>query len=231
MKIRQAPVADLLKYLTELYNSRPKELRIKNILTLVNRYYVSITNHKSIMPIANDFLNDWCDLNWSDSMKNCPNVPGIIVYKNKPDGSRFYGILYHSGYIGPQELQTNYLSYYHAHQEGHIGSHTYLAGDWDGWGAPVRYFKFDPENYVESGAWNLGERPLSLGCLGHDVRMLQTFLQKAHPNVVINGRFDENTLKALNETQSWCNLPQKNTFELNNEGQKIVEFLTNGNKN
>jgi hypothetical protein len=105
-------------------------------------------------------------------MENCPNVPGIIVYRNKPDGTKMYGVLYHSGYITTENKQTNYLSYYYAHPEGHINSHSYLASDWDGWGAPVRYFSFSPDVYVENRLWALGERPLSLHNMGHDVRQL-----------------------------------------------------------
>lgn len=231
MKIRQAPVADLLRYLGELYETRPKSLKIKNILTLLDKYYCSITNHKTILPIGNDFLNGWCDLNWSNSMKNCPNVPGIIVYKDKPNGERVYGLLYHSGYIVPASLQTNFLSYYFAHAEGHIGSHCYLAGDWDGWGAPVRYFSFDCKDYVDSALWELGERPLNLHCIGHDVRQLQALLHRAHPTISTSGHFDDTTLNALHETQIWCNLPQSDIFDLKTNGQKIIELLTNEYKN
>jgi hypothetical protein len=73
MKIRQAPVADLLKYLEDLYNERPKNFRTSNILNVINKYYCSLTNHKTIMPVGTDFMNDWCDLNHADTMINCPN--------------------------------------------------------------------------------------------------------------------------------------------------------------
>lgn len=226
MKIRQAPVADLLNYLQEIYMERPKDIRTSNILNIVNKYYCSLTNHKTILPVGNDFMTDWCDLNHSNTMENCPNVPGIIVYRNKPDGTKMYGVLYHSGYITTENKQTNYLSYYYAHPEGHINSHSYLASDWDGWGAPVRYFSFSPDVYVENRLWALGERPLSLHNMGHDVRQLQAFLSKANEQVMVSGYFDKATLEALHEVQSWCNLPVSDTFELNTDGQKIISFLT-----
>lgn len=226
MKIRQAPVADLLNYLQEIYMERPKDIRTSNILNIVNKYYCSLTNHKTILPVGNDFMTDWCDLNHSNTMENCPNVPGIIVYRNKPDGTKMYGVLYHSGYITTENKQTNYLSYYYAHPEGHINSHSYLASDWDGWGAPVRYFSFSPDVYIENRLWALGERPLSLHNMGHDVRQLQAFLSKANEQVIVNGYFDKATLEALHEVQSWCNLPVSDTFELNTDGQKIISFLT-----
>ena len=226
MKIRQAPVADLLNYLQEIYMERPKDIRTSNILNIVNKYYCSLTNHKTILPVGNDFMTDWCDLNHSNTMENCPNVPGIIVYRNKPDGTKMYGVLYHSGYITTENKQTNYLSYYYAHPEGHINSHSYLASDWDGWGAPVRYFSFSPDVYVENRFWALGERPLSLHNMGHDVRQLQAFLSRANKQVMVSGYFDKATLEALHEVQSWCNLPISDTFELNTDGQKIISFLT-----
>lgn len=226
MKIRQAPVADLLNYLQEIYMERPKDIRTSNILNIVNKYYCSLTNHKTILPVGNDFMTDWCDLNHSSTMENCPNVPGIIVYRNKPDGTKMYGVLYHSGYITTENKQTNYLSYYYAHPEGHINSHSYLASDWDGWGAPVRYFSFSPDVYVENRFWALGERPLRLHNMGHDVRQLQAFLSKANKQVMVSGHFDNITLEALHEVQSWCNLPVSDTFELNTDGQKIISFLT-----
>lgn len=228
MKIRQAPVADLLNYLQEIYMERPKDIRTSNILNIVNKYYCSLTNHKTILPVGNDFMTDWCDLNHSNTMENCPNVPGIIVYRNKPDGTKMYGVLYHSGYITTENKQTNYLSYYYAHPEGHINSHSYLASDWDGWGAPVRYFSFSPDVYVENRLWALGERPLSLHNMGHDVRQLQAFLSKANEQVMVSGYFDKITLEVLHEVQSWCNLPVSDTFELNTDGQKIISFLTGG---
>lgn len=231
MKIRQAPVADLLKYLEELYSDRPKNFRTSNILNVINKYYCSLTNHKTIMPIGNDFMNDWCDLNYANTMKNCPNVPGIIVYKNKPNGTRTYGVLYHSGYITSPNKQTNFLSYYFAHPEGHIGSHNYYADDWDGWGAPIRYFSFPAEDYLDNRFWALGERILTKHSMGHDVRQLQALLNKAHENVIVNGYFDDNTLEALHLTQYWCNIPQNDIFDLNSlDGKKIIEYLTNGNK-
>ena len=228
MKIRQAPVADLLKYLEGLYNDRPKTFRTSNILNVINKYYCSLTNHKTIMPVGNDFMNDWCDLNHADTMKNCPNVPGILVYRNKPDGTKMYGILYHSGYITTSDKQVDFLSYYFAHPEGHVGSHSYHPSDWDGWGAPIRYFSFPAEDFIDSRFYSLGERPLSLHSDGHDVRQLQSFLHKANENVPVHGYFESRTLDALHEVQSWCNLPTSDIFDLNKEGQKIIDFLVGG---
>lgn len=229
MKIRQAPVADLLKYLEGLYNDRPKSFRTSNILNVINKYYCSITNHKTIMPVGGDVMNDWCDLNHSSNMSTCPNVPGILVYKKKIDGSYSYGLLYHSGYITTANKQTNFLSYYYAHPEGHIGSHSFHIDDWDGWGAPIRYFSFPSEDYIDSRFWGLGERCLKLGSIGHDVRQLQAFLVKAEPNVPLHGVFEENTLEALHNVQSWCGLPKIDSFDLSQDGQKIIDFLV-GNK-
>jgi len=49
--------------------------------------------------------------------------------------------------------------------------------------------------------------------------------------VPLHGYFEDQTLKALHLTQYWCNIPQTNSFNLNSvEGKKIIEYLTNGNK-
>ena len=64
-----------------------------------------------------------------------------------------YGILYHSGYITSSNKQTNFLSYYFAHPEGHVGSHSFHVDDWDGWGAPIRYFSFPDEDFIDMVAF------------------------------------------------------------------------------
>lgn len=230
MKIRQAPVADLLKYIGELYANRNHNKQ-KSIFDVINNYYCSLSKHKTIMPVAGDYFNDWCDLNWSPTMKNCPNIPGIIIYKDNPNGTRKYGLIYHSGYIISEPLQTNYMSFYEIDNNGRVSSHVYCKDDWDGWGAPIRFFSFPPEDYVDSSTWTLGERVLSKDVFGHDVRQLQALLHRAHEEVPLHGYFEDQTLKALHLTQYWCNIPQTNSFNLNSvEGKKIIEYLTNGNK-
>lgn len=227
MKIRQAPVADLMKYIDELYADRENN-KHKHILNVIDKYYCSITNHKTIMPICDDFLGDWCDLNYSPTMENCPNVPGLIIYKNNPDGSKTYGLMYHSGYIVPRLYQTDYMAYYDIDKHGHIASHTYLQSEWDGWGAPTRFFSFNPEDYQDSSVWTLGERPLMKHKFGHDVRQLQTLLHKIYPEIPLTGYFDDKTLEVLHFIQYWCKIPQTDIFILNSpEGQKILELLNN----
>lgn len=213
MKIRKAPVADLMKYIEELYNDRENN-KHKHILDLINDYYCSITNHETIIPPAKNYLADWCDCNFSDTMENCPNVPGIIVYKNNDDGTKTYGLIYHTGYIVPRMYQTNYMGYFDIDNHGHLTSHTYFTNDWDGWGAPVRYFFFPKEDYVDSNEWGFGERPLIKHKMGHDVKVLQSMLSKVFPELKITGYFDEETLEALHSIQKICNLPQSDCFSL-----------------
>ena len=230
MKIRQAPIAGLIKYLEKLYDERPKDFRTSNIINVVNKYYCSLTNHKTIIPPGNDIMNDWCDLNWSNDMKTCPNIPGLIVYKNKPDGSRFYGVLYHGGYITTPDKQTNFLSYFFAHHEGRVGAHSFHIDDWDGWGAPIRYFSFNTEDYIDTRFWELGERELSFGSFGHDVRQLQGLLQKMFVEIEITSIFDEMTLNALQSVQKLCNIPITENFDCSNtKGQRVIEFLAEKN--
>lgn len=229
MKIRKAPVADLMKYVGELYANRENNLH-DSIFSLINDYYCSLTNYKDITPISEDYLNDWCDLNWSKTMDNCPNVPGLIIYKNNPNGTKTYGLMYHSGYVVSRLRQTDYMSYYDIDRHGHIASHSYLQSDWDGWGAPVRFFSFPPEDYQDSSVWALGERSLKLHCFGHDVRQLQSLLHKAAPDTPLHGYFDNDTLDALNMVRSWYNIPQSETFSATTkDGEKLILFLADEN--
>lgn len=225
MKIRQAPVADLLKYFDELYDNRHKFIDgAANVLEIIDKYYCSLSRYETIMPPGNDFMTDWCDLNHSNNMKNCPNVPGIIIYKNMPDKQKKYAILYRSGYVIPQSMELNYLSYYYIQPDGTIVSHSYRPQDWDGWGIPIRYFSYPEGDYIDSRFWELGERALTLDSFGHDVKQLQALLRHTHPEVPQSGVFEEKTLNALHEVQSWCRVPEKDTFELDENGKKIVDF-------
>ena len=226
MKIRQAPVADLLKYVEDLYSDKENNIH-DHILDLLNDYYCLLSEIKTIMPAGNNFLADWCDYDWSTTMENCPNVPGIIVYKNNADGTKTYGLLYHTGYIVPKEYQTNYLGYFDIDKHGHLASHTYLARDWHGWGAPTRYFSFSPEDYVESKDWSLGERPLFLHKMGHDVRVLQNLLKRDFKDLNVTGCFDAETIEALNIVREYYQMPKSEIFVLKSpDGKKIMEHLT-----
>jgi hypothetical protein len=46
--------------------------------------------------------------------------------------------------------------------------------------------------------------------------------------VPVHGYFESNTLEALHEVQSWCNLPTNDIFDLAEGGQKIIDFLVGG---
>lgn len=230
MKFKRAPVADLLAYAEGLYDNKKILYRVPNVLQLISNYYSKLTKHESIMPVGDLVLEDWCEFNYSNVMKNCPNIPGLIVYRDNYKGEREWGLLYHSGYICGPDRQTNFLSFLSINDEGRVTSHTYHWSEWDGWGAPVRYFYFPEDVYVESYTWRLGERPLELHTFGHDVKMLQTMLYKAHPEISLTGYFDEATEKALKETQTWANQEANGVFDLENGGQKIVDFLAGGRK-
>ena len=229
MKIRQAPVADLMKYIEEQYERKDK-CSYKDIFDIINKYYVSITNFTSILPYKNTLIEDWCGLNFSNTIDNCPNTPGIIIYKTLPNGSKHYGLLYHSGYIVPKEFQTNCLAYFDLDSNGHLTSHTYLMDEWDGWCAPVRYFSYAPENYVDTHTLNLGERAFTIGDAGHDVIIFQKLLLKMYPEITVNGIVDTATFNAIQELQKICNCKQIKYFNAKSpDGNKIMRFLLNEN--
>lgn len=227
MKIRQAPVADLMKYMAECY-SHPKDATYEHIFDILDEYYCKLTNHKSILPIESLVFQDWCDMNYSHTIDNCPNVPGIIIYKKLQDGTKRYGILYHSGYL-TRGRQTGFLSYYTLDVDGHISSHMYLQEEWDGWGAPVRFFSFDQADYIESNQWAFGERALKQNMMGHDVMLFQTLLAKVCPELNITKVFDAETLKIYNEIQAMANLPITNSFDMRvTAGKKLLAFIMQG---
>lgn len=226
MKIRQAPVADLIKYVAKLY-THPNDTIHDSILGLMDEYYCKLSHYKTIMPVGTSIMSDWCDMNWSSTMENCPYVPGLIIYR-KENNKYIYGLLYHSGYVVPKEQQTLNMSYYDIDEKGHLASHTFLNTEWEGWGAPVRYFSFDLNEYVDSNLWNFGERPLMKHKMGHDVKVFQTLLRQVIPELTITGYFDDDTLKALNEVQLICNVAPTQYFNfIIPDGKKVLSFLTN----
>lgn len=227
MKIRQAPMADLIKYVAELYTHREDTIH-DGIINLLDEYYCKLTHYNTIMPMGNSLMDDWCDMNWSSTMENCPFVPGLIIYKKDKNNNYVYGLLYHSGYIVPKEQQTLNMSYYDIDENGHVLSHTFLASDWEGWGAPTRYFSFDMSEYVDNNLWNFGERPLMKHKMGHDVKVLQTFIKKVFPEFVVTGYFDDATLEAIHNIQDFCNVPHTDYLNFKiPDARKVLGFLTN----
>jgi hypothetical protein len=231
MKIRQAPMADLIKYVAELYTHREDTIH-DGIINLLDEYYCKLTHYNTIMPMGNSLMDDWCDMNWSNTMENCPFVPGLIIYKKDKNNNYVYGLLYHSGYIVPKEQQTLNMSYYDIDENGHVLSHTFLSTDWEGWGAPTRYFSFDMSEYVDNNLWNFGERPLMKHKMGHDVKVLQTFIKKVFPEFIVTGYFDDATLEAIHNIQDFCNVPRTDYLNFKiPDARKVLEFLTNESVN
>lgn len=226
MKIRQAPVADLLKYVEELFENKTNT-KCENVLDLLDTYYCLLSSYKTIKPIGEFCLADWCDLNHSATMENCPNVPGIIVYKKRPNNTYVYGLLFHSGQILSKDYQTEYLSYYTIDKNGYLIANTYLAKEWDGWAAPIRFFNYG-EAYVDNHDWCFGDRPLTIHRMGHDVKYFQTMLRTIYPDIEVSGYFDENTLEALHNLQKLCNVSNSDFFNIKSpDGRKLLAFITN----
>lgn len=226
MKIRQAPVADLLKYVEELFENKINT-KCENVLDLLDTYYCLLSSYKTIKPIGEFCLADWCDLNHSATMENCPNVPGIIVYKKRPNNAYVYGLLFHSGQILSKDYQTEYLSYYTIDKNGYLIANTYLAKEWDGWAAPIRFFNYG-EDYVDNHDWCFGDRPLTIHRMGHDVKYFQTMLRTIYPDIEVSGYFDENTLEALHNLQKLCNVSNSDFFNIKSpDGRKLLAFITN----
>ena len=58
MKIRQAPVADLIKYVAELYVHREDNIH-DSILSLMDEYYCKLSHYRTIMPVGTSIMSDW----------------------------------------------------------------------------------------------------------------------------------------------------------------------------
>lgn len=221
MKIRQAPISDLIKYLYEQKEAHVSLGAKRHILYYLDAYYCSITNHKTILPVGNDFITDWCDLNNSMDMRQCPNIAGVILFKKISPTETIYALTAAPFYHGEVNCFTiDYL--------GDITLRAYPLTDWDGWAVPTRYFHYSPKQYIDGNTRNLGERTLSLNDCGHDVKVLQTLLFKAHSGSVATGYFDEATLAALKTCQSWLGMPESETFDITDGGKQIIDFLTVG---
>lgn len=221
MKIRQAPIKDLLKYLEEQRGQSVSLGPHKHILHYLNEYYCSITSHKTILPVGDQFLIDWCDQNNSPNMNQYPDTAGLILYKQISNNEFFYALTAAKARRG--EVNCYIVDYL-----GDLTIRTYSLAEWDGWAAPTRYFYYNKKDYQDKNDYNLGERPLTLEDCGHDVKVLQALLYKPFPDKKPTGYFDDDTLTALQTCQSWLGLPESKVFNLSEDGAQIINFLLVG---
>jgi hypothetical protein len=190
MKFRPAPAEDLINYVNELYIAKKNKYKYNTIFDVMNEYYCSLSNHRTILPLKELAFEDWCDLNISDTMDNCPKTSGVIIYKTE-NKKRQYGLLYYSGIASLKpNAQTDNLSYYDIDSTGCLVSHPFLITEWEGWGVPAKYFNLNFKDYIDSNNRFFGERVLKFGELGHDIMLFQTILQRVFPEIKITRIFD-----------------------------------------
>ena len=123
MKIIRTPIEELIKYIEDLYRNQNKKVH-DDIISLIDEYHCKFSKYHTIIPLGYEIMEDWCDGNWDNTMENCPNIPGIIVSREK-DGKREYAFVGPTCYSDSQsKIET--LSYYIINSCGHIASHIFF---------------------------------------------------------------------------------------------------------
>lgn len=220
MRIYKAPIADVVKYITEIHNSANSK-NYRSILQMMSEYYCSLSNRGSIVPLEGTCMADWCEDNYSDNMTKCPRASGILLQRQK--NNRYeYGLTCLN--LFSNELDCFVMGLQHS-----IYVKAFDPEEWDFWGAPVRYFQFRDKDYKDAREYDLGERILYKGDFGHDVKILQHMLARVYDEVPQNGVFDKTTLEAYQQAQTWCGFIQTNYFCYDSDAaEEVLEFLNNG---
>lgn len=228
MKIIRTPIEELIKYIEDLYRNQNKKVH-DDIISLIDEYHCKFSKYHTIIPLGYEIMEDWCDGNWDNTMENCPNIPGIIISREK-DGKREYAFVGPTCYSDSQS-KTETLSYYTINSCGHIVSHIFFPEQWQCWGAPTRYFYFNQSKYIEGNDWAFGDRIITKLCFGHDVKILQSLLQRYKTSLSITGRVDTDTINILHELQALLNLPMEDKINPRSaNGRILISYLTNESK-
>lgn len=235
MKICPAPIGDFMIYVDEIMSDRENH-NYWHILQLMNDYYVSLTKIKTIMPVGEDFLVDWCGFcDYDTTMITCPNIIGTILYKTLRDGSTFWGILGGRGWSHPSwatlgQLDIDYQGQgvITLNEDGKLTAWQFNPSDWTGWGIPVRYFAFP--DYVPSENWQLGERIVKPYDRGHDIAQLRAIIAHFDKTLPITWHYDKQLLDSIYRIQDLLGLPHSGKFDLElPECKKIIKYCIYGN--
>lgn len=154
MKIKKAPVSDLIAYFIELYNKDITGTEYTSIPDMISSYYQKIAGSR--IPIYEKILiEDWCFSSWGE-IEDMPWTEGVLV-KNK-DGN--FGI---TCYVGARDMgKANYDEYdllYVYFLDHNILSRTYFhPEDWEVYGIMTEYFLYRNINVGQH--YTLGTRSL-----------------------------------------------------------------------
>lgn len=193
MKIKKAPVSDLVAYFIELYNQDITGTQYTSIPDIISTYYHKIAGSR--IPIYEKILiEDWCFGSWGE-IEDMPWTEGILV----KDKNGNFGI---TCYTGARNMgKANYDEYdllYVYYLDHNILTRAYFhPEDWPTYGIMTEYFLYRNINVGQH--FTLGTRSLGYGRSGQDVLMLQKLLRAYGCQVDTSGYFDEATEKAVKE--------------------------------
>ena len=191
MKIKKAPVSDLIAYFIELYNKDITGTEYTSIPDIISSYYQKIAGSR--IPIYEKILiEDWCFSSWGE-IEDMPWTEGVLVKNKNGD----FGI---TCYTGARDMgRANYDEYdllYVYFLDHNILSREYFhPEDWEFYGIMTEYFLYKNINVGQH--YTLGTRSLGPGRSGNDVLMLQKLLRAYDGKTELSGYFDKDTKKSV----------------------------------
>ena len=138
MKIKKAPVSDLIAYFIELYNKDITGTEYTSIPDIISSYYQKIAGSR--IPIYEKILiEDWCFSSWGE-IEDMPWTEGVLVKNKNGD----FGI---TCYTGARDMgRANYDEYdllYVYFLDHNILSREYFhPEDWEFYGIMTEYFLY-----------------------------------------------------------------------------------------
>lgn len=191
MKIKKAPVSDLIAYFIELYNQDITGTEYVSIPDIISSYYQKIAGSR--IPIYEKILiEDWCFSSWGE-VEDMPWTEGVLVKDKNGD----FGI---TCYAGARNMgKANYDEYdllYVYFLDHNILSRKYFhPEEWEFYGIMTEYFLYRNINVGQH--YTLGTRSLGPGRSGNDVLMLQKLLRAYDSQTELSGYFDTSTEKSV----------------------------------
>lgn len=201
MKIKKAPVSDLIAYFIELYNKDITGTEHTSIPDIISSYYQKIAGSR--IPIYEKILiEDWCFSSWGE-IEDMPWTEGVLVKNKNGD----FGI---TCYTGARDMgRANYDEYdllYVYFLDHNILTREYFhPEDWELYGIMTEYFLYKNINVGQH--YTLGTRSLGPGRSGNDVLMLQKLLRVYDGKTELSGYFDKDTEKSVKNAQYSFSLP------------------------
>lgn len=196
MKIRRAPIQDLLAFLEEESDTFN---RYGNILECIVKHYKILTKQEICVSL-DTAMNSlcFCD-NGTMVNRNFPLINGVLVRDNKGN----YGITFHGWKTRSLEApQTEDLWIWKINSRGFLDVESFYVEDprWQQWGVMTSFYEYE-EKYEEGLYSLIGGRDVKIGMVGRDIFTLQRTLLCRGMDVQLSGEFDAQTLLAVQDVQ------------------------------